>query len=176
MKKNKTRHNAGFTLMEMMVSMSLLSIFSIFMVNLVMVTQQAWTIEYTAAPVRTEAKKTLEVIAKELREADPSAAGGVVIGTNGGNSSSQSITFSVPNQVSQTSIQSWRVIQFNHDTTQNLVNRVAGGTTTVVGRNINSLQFSVASNVVTTTIGASKATPDGRTLQATLSSQVRLRN
>ena len=174
MRKHKRLHNAGLTLMETLISSALLAIFSIFIVNIVVVTQKAWTIEHTAVPVRAEAKKTIEVISKELREGDPSAPGGVAIGGSG---NSQTITFSVPNQVSDSSISSWRQVQFTHDVGQNYVNRTSSDTgTTTIGRNINLLQFSQANNIVTTTIRATKATPEGTNLQTTLSSQVRLRN
>ena len=138
-----------------------------------MATQNAWSIENTAVPARAEAKRALESIAKELREGDPSALGGVTIGGSG---TSQTITFSVPNQVSQTVILSWRQIQFAHDAAQKQVTRTVSGTTTVLGRNVNSLQFSQSNNVVTATIGTTKTTPEGTTLQTTLSSQIRLRN
>ena len=177
------QQNVGLTLIEMMIVTALLSIFSIFIVNLIVVTQKAWTIEHTAVPIRNEAKRSLEVMAKELREGDPSAPGGVAIGGTG---NSQNITFSVPNQVSQTSILSWRQVQFTHQTDSAqcsnntqitpCVTRTTNGTTAIIGRNINSLQFTQANNIVTATVGTSKATPEGATLQTTLSSQVRLRN
>ena len=173
MNRKIARGNSGMTLIELTIVGALLSIFSIFMVNIVMLTQTAWSVENTAVPVRTEGKRTLESIAKELREGDPSAPGGVVIGGSG---NSQTITFSVPNQVSKTAILSYRQIQFAHDSAQSQVTRTANSATSTVGRNINSLQFSQANNVVTVTIGTTKISAEGRTLQTTVSTQIRLRN
>ena len=191
MKRKIGARNSGLTLIEVMIVIALMSIFSIFLVNLLMVTQTAWSIENTSVPVRAEAKRTLEVIAKELREGDPSAFSGATIGGSG---TSQSITFYVPNQVSQSAITSWRKVLFSHDSTNKEVSRRmrtdnsafaftdscsvhnTDGCTTV-GRNINSLQFAQSnSTTYTVTAGTSKVSPEGRTLQATVSSQLRLRN
>jgi len=173
MKRKTWKTNSGFTLIEVIIVTAIMSIFSIFLVDLVMTTQKAWSIENTSVSVRGEAKRTLEVIAKELREGDPSAVGGVTIGGSG---TSQTITFSVPNQVSQATILSWRQIQYAHDSVQKQVTRTVSGTTTTVGRDINSLQFSQSNNVVTVTVGTNKLTAEGITLQTTISSQIRMRN
>lgn len=173
MKRKTWKINSGFTLIEVLIVTAIMSIFSIFLVDLVTTTQKAWSIENTSVPVRGEAKRTLEVIAKELREADPSAPSSVTIGGSG---TSQSITFSVPNQVSQSTILSWRQIQFAHDLIQKQVTRTVGGITTIVSRDINSLQFSQSNNVVTVTVGTNKLTAEGIMLQTTIGSQIRMRN
>ena len=182
--------NSGFTLFEVLTVTAIMSIFSIFLVDLVMATQKAWSIENTSVPVRGEAKRSLEVIAKELREGDPSVFSGITIGGSG---SSQNITFYVPNQVSASAISSWRKVLFSHDSTNKEVSRrmrtdnsafaytdscAAHNTDscTTVARNVNSFQFSQSNNQVTVTIGTNKTTAEGIVLQTTISSQIRLRN
>lgn len=173
MNRKDEKSNAGMTLIEVMVVLSLLSMFSIFLVSLVTTSQNAMMIQNTAVPVRTEAKQAMEAMVKELREADPSAPGGVVIG---GVNNSQ-ITFQVPNQVSQTGILSWRQIQFSHDAVGQQVIRTENAAATILGRNVTSLTFTLAANVITTALGASRTTPIGATvIQFPLTSQVRLRN
>lgn len=164
----------GMTLVEVLIVLALLSVFSIFVVSLVIISQNAWVVQNTAVPVRAEAKQTMEAMAKELRAGDPSA--GVTIG---GPNNSQ-ITFSIPNQVSQNGVLNWRQIQFSYDPANQQVMRTetANGiaTTTTLGRNVQSLQFALANNVVTTTIGTARTTSAGLTIQTALTSQLRLRN
>ncbi len=190
MKRKTRKTNSGFTLVEVMVVTLIMSIFSIFLVTLIKTTQTAWSIENTAVPVRGEAKRSIEVIAKELREGDPSAFSGATIGGSG---NSQTITFYVPNQVSQSAITSWRKVLFSRDSTNQEISRRmrtdnsaftytdsctqhSTDSCTTVGRNINSLQLSKSNNVVTVTIGTTKTTPEGTVLQTSISSQIRLRN
>lgn len=173
MKKKSQKANSGVTLIEVMVVTAILSVFSTFLVSLLMTSQNAWLIENTSVPVRAEAKRTVETIVKELREGDPTAPGGITIG---GPNNSQ-ITFSVPDQVSQTKILSWRQVQFSHNSVTQEVTRTEKGNDTVLGRNVTSLQFSLANNVITTTIGAQKTIPGGTaTIQSILTSQIKLRN
>ena len=173
MKTKKRKANAGLSLIEVMVVSGLLTFFSIFLVSLIVVSQNAWIIQNNAVPVRAEAKRTMESMIKELREGDPSAAGGVVIaGTN-----DSQITFEVPDEVSQTGISSWRQIQFSYDQGDQEVVRTESGTDTTIGRNVQSLQFVLAdSDTITITLGTQRTTAGGTVLQATLTSQVKLRN
>ncbi len=190
MKRKMWKENSGFTLIEVMVVIAIMAIFSIFLVVLIKTTQTAWSIENTAVPVRGEAKRSIEVIAKELREGDPSAFSGTTIGGSG---TSQTVTFYVPNQVSSSTITSWRKVLFSRDSTNNEISRrmrtdnsafayTDSCTThntdncTTVGRNITSLTFSQSNSVVTLTIGTTKTTPEGTVLQTSISSQIRLRN
>ena len=59
--------------MEVVIVSGILSIFSIFIVGLLMVTRDAMAIQNIGTPVRTEAKKTMDFIARELRESDVSS-------------------------------------------------------------------------------------------------------
>ena len=172
MKTEKLKSNSGLTITEVIVVLGILSVFSIFLVNIVITSQNAWLVQNTSVPMRVEAKQTMEAMAKELREGDPSAPGGIVIG-GAGNSQ---ITFQVPNQVSQAGVQSWRQIQFSHNVALQQVVRTEGVNVTTLGRNITSLQFAEANNVITTTVGARRITSGGLDVRSTLTSQVRLRN
>ena len=173
MKKMNWTANQGLSLTEVIVVMAILSIFSIFVANLIITSQNAWLIQHTAMPARAEARQTMEAITKELREADPTAPGGVTIG---GVNNSQ-ITFRIPNQVSQTGILSWRQIQIALDTVQQQVTRTENGAATVLGRNAETLQFTLANNTVITTLGTAKAITQGMTtIRSRLSTETKLRN
>ncbi len=176
----RRKKQAGLSLIELVVVSSILSVFSIFMVNLLMVTQNALSIQRTGTPVRTEAKLAMEYMAKELREADLSApdldGDGTVIDIDQNGSQ---ITFLKPNQVTQAGVISWRCVQFS--LAQQQVNRIEDNATctaasTVIGRNVNSLQFARTNNdVITVTVGTTLTGRMG-TMQSTLTSQIKLRN
>ncbi|MBI3999928.1 MAG: type II secretion system protein [Candidatus Omnitrophica bacterium] len=172
MSKKRWKTNSGLTLVEILVVMSILSIFAIFLVSLVITSQNAWMVQNTSVPVRAEVKRAMETMVKEFREADPSAPGGIAI--SGANNSQ--ITFSVPNQVSQAGILSWRQIQFSYDQIQRQVIRTENGANTVLGRNVQSLQFAQANNIVSATVGTSVTTMSGMIIQSTLTSQAKVRN
>ncbi len=173
MKEKKRKANSGTTLIEVIVVVSILSVFSIFLVSLVITSQNAWLVQNTSVPVRAEAKRTVEAMVKELREGDLTAPGGIVIG--GANNSQ--ITFSVPNQVSQVGILSWRQIQLSHDTAAQEIVRTENGVNTVLGRNVTSLQFLLTNNIITAIVGTQKTMSGGTTnIQSTLTSQIKLRN
>ena len=168
--------NRGMTLIELMLVVSLISIFSIFLVNLVMASQNAMVVQNTTVPVRAEARQILEAMMKELREADPSATGGISIGGSG---NSQDITFRVPNQVSSTGVVSWTKIKFFQDPTTKEVRRTVNDvTTTVLGRNAEILQFTNPStNVYHATLQTQKTITGGTdVVTSTLNSEVKVRN
>lgn len=175
MKKARRRSNSGVTLIEAMIAVSILAIFSIFLANFVSASNKAMAVQYAAVPARTEAKQTMEAMIKELREGDPSAPGGFTIA---GTAPSQTITFKIPNQVSATNgIQSWKQIQFAHDATNKQITRNQDGTSTVLGRNAESLTFSSSNNVVTATLQTQATISGGSdTVTTNLTSQARLRN
>src|SRR3989338_4953288 len=150
----------------MLVVSTLIAVFSVFLVNLVMTSQNAMLIQHTAVPARMEAKQTMEAMIKELRAADPSAPGGVTI-------AGSQITFSIPDTVSQSGIQSWRQVQYALDSVAQEVTRTEGVNTTILGRNVDLLQFTKVSNVVTVTVRATKTASGGTTnINSMLTSQV----
>lgn len=169
-------NDRGLTLIELTLVVSLISIFSIFMVNLVMASQNAMIVQNTTVPVRAEARQILEAMVKELREADPSATGGISIGGSG---NFQNITFRVPNQVSSGAIVSWTKIKFDIDSTTKEVTRTVNDvTTTILGRNAEVLQFTNPSiNVYKATLQTQKTLTGGtNVVTSTLSSEVQVRN
>lgn len=175
MKKARRCPNSGVTLIEATIAVSILAIFSIFLAHFVAASNKAMAVQYAAVPARTEAKQTMESMIKELREGDPSAPGGITIA---GTAPSQTITFKIPNQVSTTNgIQSWKQIQFALDTANKQVTRSQDGASTVLGRNAESLTFSLTNNVVTATLQTQATISGGTgTVTANLTSQARLRN
>ena len=175
MKNRKSRPNSGVTLVEMVMVTFILAIFSIFLVNFVAASNKAMAVQNAGVPARAEAKQTMEAMIKELREGDPSGPDGITIS---GSSPSQSITFNIPNEVSSSGgIESWREIQFSRDATAKEVLRDEDGTTTTIGRNVESLTFSSSNNVITASLQTQKTISGGSdTVTATLTSQARLRN
>ena len=174
MKNRKNRSNSGVTLIEMIMVTFILAIFSVFLINFVAASNQAMAVQNAGVPARAQAKQTMEAIIKELREGDPSGPDGVTIS---GSSPSQSITFDIPNEVSSTGIQSWREIGFSHDVAAKEVLRDEDGTSTTIGRDVESLTFSSSNNVITATLQTQKTISGGTdTVTATLTSQARLRN
>ncbi|MBI4395083.1 MAG: prepilin-type N-terminal cleavage/methylation domain-containing protein [Candidatus Omnitrophica bacterium] len=164
------KSNAGMSLVEIMIVMTLLSIFSIFMVNLIMTSQNATTIQNISVPIRAEAKQIMEAMMRELRAADP-AEGITIDGT--GNSR---ITFSVPTVVSSQGVTDHDQIQFSYDQVQRQITRTDGTNTDILGRNVQSLVFSQANDVITATVGTRATTAAGTAIEATLTSQVKVRN
>jgi len=172
MKKTGRSLNSGVTLIETIMVVAIMAIFSVFLINFVAASNKATAVQQAAVPSRSEAKQAMEAMMKELREGDPSAAGGVTV-------NSSTVVFSIPNQVSQTNgIQSWKQIQYSYDSTNKRINRIEDGTTTtVLGRNVESLSFSKSNDVVTATL-QTQVTISGSTdtVTTSLTSQARLRN
>ncbi len=176
--KHIEKSNRGLTLVELMMVMSLISIISIFLVNVVMTAQNSMTVQQTSVPVWAEARQTLESMTKELRAADPSATGGISIGGSG---NSQDITFSIPKAVSnsQNKVISWTKIKFYRDSTAKEIRRTVNDvTTTVLGHNAETLQFTNPStNVYKATLQTQKTISGGSDIiTSNLSSEVKVRN
>lgn len=176
MKRLREKNDRGITLIELMLVVSLISIVSIFLVKVVMTSQNSMAVQQTSVPVWAEARQTLESMTKELRAADPSATGGISIGGSG---NSQDITFRIPNQVSNTGVVSWTKIKFDRDPTSKEIRRTVDDlTTTVLGRNAEVLQFTNPSaNVYQATLQIQKTVSGGtNTISSNLSSEVKVRN
>jgi prepilin-type N-terminal cleavage/methylation domain-containing protein len=173
----RKKGQAGLTLLEMMVVSSLISIFSIFMVNVLMITQNALALQKRGTPVRTEAKQAMEYMAKELREADLTAPGGIDVIPN------TQITFKKPKQVTTWGISSWRCVQFDKVGTdiyryESEDESCVDSNPDLIGRNVSSLQFNqITNNIIGVTVGTSLTdTNIAAPMQSTLTSQIKLRN
>lgn len=166
----KTRRNDGFSLIELMLVTVLMSIFSLFIVNLTILSRHAYEIQLSSTHVRDEAKRGIESMLKELRQT--SLINGVTI-TNG-----DTIDFTIPNQVSPAGIQSWRAIRYAFDAPNQQIVRTEGGANlSVLARQIQALQFARANNVVTATVTTADTTStDGFATSARLISQITMRN
>ena len=176
MNRKREINHRGVTLVELIFVISLISIISIFLINVVMTSQNSMAVQNTAIPVWAEARKTLDVMTKELRAADPSASGGISIGGSG---NTQDITFRIPNQVSSSGVISWTKVKFHRDSTAKEIQRTVNDvTTTVLGRDAEALQFTNPSaNVYKVTLQIQKAISGGTdTITSNLSSEVKVRN
>ncbi len=176
MKRLRKKMSRGLTLIELIIVVALTSIFSIFLVNLVMASQQTMAVQNTAVPIRAESRQIVDAITKELRAADATAPGGITIGGSG---NSQTITFRLPNQVSNTGVTSWTKVKFYLDASSKEVRKeVNDATVTVVGHNVEVLQFTnPSSNVYKAIIQTQKSITGGtNTILSNLSSEVKVRN
>ena len=171
--KEKIEKRSGFSLVELMLVMALMSIFSMFIVNLVMLSRHAYEIQLSSTRVRDEAKRGIEAMLKELRQTSLSNPNGVTIA--GGNAQ---INFAVPNQVTQAGIQSWRPVEFSYDAANQQIVRTEGGANpSVLAKQIQSLQFARVNEVVTATVTTQANTStDGYVTSARLISQITMRN
>lgn len=163
-------------MIELILVISLISIISIFLVNVVITAQNSMTVQQTSVPVWAEARQSLESMTKELRAADPSATGGISIGGSG---NSQDITFRIPNQVSSSGVTSWTKIKFFRDSTSKEIRRTVNDVTiTVLGHNAEVLQFTNPStNIYKATLQTQKTISGGSDIiTSNLSSEVKVRN
>ena len=169
---NGRKKHAGFTLIEVVFVSALMAIFSLFIVNLAILSRNAWQIEQSSSSVRNESKRGMEAMLKELRQTSLTNPNGITI-SNG----NARISFALPNQVSQAGIQSWRPVEYSYDAAaQELVRTENGANASVLARQIQSLQFTRAGNVISTTIVSNGTTANGTSISSTLTSQVRMRN
>lgn len=174
---SKRNSKRGFSIVEVMVALSIFSIFSIFLVRFVIDAQNTFIIQQTTAPIRAEAKQLMELIMRELRAADPSAPGGITLSGAG---TSMGITFRIPDQVSTTGgVQSWRKIEFLHNSISKICTRTENDiNVSTVGRNVEELTFqNMGNSVYQATVKTAKTISGGTdVLTVTLSSEARVRN
>jgi prepilin-type N-terminal cleavage/methylation domain-containing protein len=191
----RIQRRAGFTMFEMMVVMGLMGVFSLFMVNLTILSQSAWANGYTSVYLRTEAKRTMETMVKELREAVPEWANNDGIVVPPGDPSQ--ITFGVPDEIDSEGVDSWRFVRYQYVAGNQQIERLdcgadpaCGGVPppvpVVIARNVSQLQFTNpdiggdgdASNddIVIAAITTQGTTRDGRVLSTNLSTRVSVRN
>jgi type II secretory pathway pseudopilin PulG len=182
-KKNKKKI-IGLTMVEMIVVMTILAIFSIFIVSFVVTSRQAWEVQNSSMAVRFEAKEGMETMVKELRETSLGSPIGITIPASPNNNT---ICFAIPNQISASKISSWKRVVYAYDSTNKQIIRKENGTDCSIScpsasscktlaRNVESLQFSRSTDLVTVTVATSGTSQSGIGNSSTLNSQIVLRN
>jgi len=168
-----------------MVVMALLSLFSVFLVSLIKLSNNTWSIGSVTTSVQNNSKRIVESMIQELREADPSAppptgfTEPITISAD-----FRTITFVAPNDVDEDGPVDWNTIQYTLNVGTQQISRSftpplsVTPTTTILARNVEALQFakSVTDNEITislTTLGLTKA---GQTIRSPLTSKVTVRN
>jgi prepilin-type N-terminal cleavage/methylation domain-containing protein len=189
--KQKQQSNAGFTLFELMIVVGLMTIISVFMVSLLNLSRNAFSIGSRDNTVKSEAKRALELIAQELREADANAPN--VPGFSNGNidlaNGNTQVTFLVPNQLDEDGPTSWTRVRYSLNQAQNQIERTnvtAGTAPTVIARNALVLpngdppvQFTLlggTDDVVTAVIELTDNTRPTELLRTRLGTRITFRN
>lgn len=170
--QKKNKNEGGFTMVELMCVTGLMSIFSLFIVMMAMVSRTAWEMQISSVVVRSEAKKAMESVTKELHQTSLSNPNGVVVLPD-----NTGINFAVPDVVSLDDIVSWRPVEFSYDAAnQQLIRTEGGANATTLARRVQAVQFTLANNVVTATIQTGGTTPRGTAISSLQTVQATMRN
>ncbi|OGX15703.1 MAG: hypothetical protein A2166_02945 [Omnitrophica WOR_2 bacterium RBG_13_41_10] len=171
----------GFTLIEILVAVSIFSIL-IFAVFAVMdVGRSAWFTADVSAELRQELIKTFTRMERELKETAPAQT------DLSSNSSSPSLTFSVPqdNDGDGTILNSTGNVEWSGSityalNTNNQITRTASGVTTILANNITALLFtrpaSSSDNLLQINITAQRRSAIGRVAQDNGQITIKMRN
>lgn len=167
----------GFTLVELMVVVAIVTIVMGAVYATLTIGRQSWYTAQAKIEMRQETRKAMDLMVKELRQSgldySPKYPGEVIalaLDTN-----QNTITFRIS--------QGWdsvnQRIDWGNQITYSLNGKQLFGNSTVLANNITSLQFrrtSTTPDIIEISIIAQKDILHGRRLQSTLDSQVMLRN
>lgn len=153
--------NKGFTLVELLTVAIIFLIILAAIFAVLAAGNRSWQIGATQAEVQQQARRAMDTIIRELRQASS-----IDQGTFAGGVSNDMIRFTTQ----------WGTLEFALNA-QNQVQRTSGGATTIIANDIADMQFQLfGGNVVYITITAQRTTVLGHLLQVALNSQVVLRN
>ena len=169
LKRDKTRHS-GFTLVEIMVVVVIVSIISAAVVCTFVVGKRTWFIGSTQVAVQQAARNAISRMTQELTFSSPLKI------PNFSTLSGDTIAFHKPASVNANGDITWSgTIQYSLNTGQ--IVRTMGGQTGVLANNITALQFTpLGSQIIGIGLTAQQYTLDGRDIKYSLNSQVYLRN
>ncbi len=154
----------GFTLLEILVSVGILSFLIAGIFAVLNVGDMNWHLDMGLLDLQQQARQTMNGMIRELRQSKASA-----ITVN----STSDISFSVP---PQTYGDTWiGPIRYYLDTQTQQIKREYTSATKILANNINSLNFSLSGNIMQIQLGAAK-TVKQRALSFFLTEKVRLRN
>ncbi|PIQ85038.1 MAG: hypothetical protein COV74_10595 [Candidatus Omnitrophica bacterium CG11_big_fil_rev_8_21_14_0_20_45_26] len=163
----------GFTTLELVSGVSVLSLISLVLVQSLLTTRTVWESSYTHAWLHTEATRAANMMVKYIREGDPSSPIGITIDNDG-----KHITFAIPKEYNGTTVTEWRQVEFSFDDqTGELSKTIDGGPQTeVIGRLISNCQFQQVSDRIHIALTTQTQTAGNRALSISLASQVTMRN
>ena len=160
----------GFSIIEVLMSTAIFSLISLVVLSVLIVTQVVWNDSIINVKMQDEAKKPIQAMIKELKEADPSSPIGITISAD-----QRTITFAVPQTISATAITAWTQISYSFDAATGQVTRTSNSQSSVIGRQISALTFSRSGSMITVNLTATGTTVQGRTLSTTLTSEAKMR-
>lgn len=164
----------GFTLIEVLVSIAILSIVITGIFAVLNLGDMTWHSDMGLVDLQQQARQAMERMVKEIRQ---SRASDIAITEPGPNAGSR-IQFRIPLDITTSPVNYSDFIIYYRNINNQLI-REYQGTTKVLANYINSLNFSLSGNIVEIQLSAQK-TVRNRTLSFPLSGalteQVKLRN
>ncbi|PIW63985.1 MAG: hypothetical protein COW12_08775 [Candidatus Omnitrophica bacterium CG12_big_fil_rev_8_21_14_0_65_45_16] len=154
----------------MVAGIAILLLVGLVVVSVFLATQVIWQESLVNVKLQEQTMRPLQTMAKELKEAGPSSPIGITIGAE-----QTSIIFAIPDEVGSEEINSWKQIMFSFDDATGEITRT-GDASSVIGRDVQSLTFSQAGNVITIALEVADETAGGKTLTTSLTSQIAMRN
>ncbi len=173
---------SGMTMLELLIVTAITVVFSLFVSSLFILSRNAWEIGNASLLTRDQAKRAIDFMMKELRESSLSSPISVQIPASPANTQ---ICFAIPNQVSASQIDSWTQIIYQYDPNARQLLRQQGGTgcavtagaaQTILARNVQSVTFSMSSDIVSAAIETRSTSQSGFPTSSTMNSHVVLRN
>lgn len=157
----------GFTLIEVFISVAILSIIFAASYAVLLTGQNTWFVGLDMSELQSQLRLGSSYITREFREATSFSITPI-------DADDDILVFTTPNE---TSISYYRDINDsnNDGLTNQIIREYPSGTRRVVANNISSLHFSSLGELLQVNIAASK-TSRGRTLQLSLVEKVRGRN
>lgn len=178
------KNNYGFTLIELMVVVAIMTIVISSLFGVLTVARQAWSIGSMRVELQQEIRKAIDTITKELRQTGIST----IIGVPADGNLYTSIIFQIPDDIDADGdiIDAGGSIEWGAPITYAMgglaneqILRTSGGSTKVVSNKVSSLQFRrlVASpKIVEISLQAQDNTIEGRLVQVAMHSEGTLRN
>ena len=169
------------SMMELMISMAVFSIFFVVAFQFLMVFERAWGTSSNRLSIQNDLRGTVEKISQEFRQSSPASPLGIqVIGAGTG------VTFQVPSVIVSGTITQWTNIQYTYNAATREIWRweQPGGagpwTSRVLGNDVQNVAFTYnpAANPrdLQITATASRNTLKGDTVQVNLMTQATTRN
>ncbi len=165
----KLENPKGFSGLELIASTAILSLISLVVLSVFMVTQVIWTDSITNVKLQNAAKKPMQAMIKELKEADPASPIGITISPD-----QKTITFAVPQTTSASAITAWTQVSFAFDAATGNITRTAAASS-IIGQQITGTTFSKSGNLITVALTATDTTANGKSLSTTITSQAAMR-
>jgi len=175
MENRPAQHTRGFTTLELVTSVTILSLLSLVVIEVILMAQIVWDNSFTHVKLQKEATRSMQTMVKYLREADPSSPIGIDIRPE-----QEQITFGIPKEVTAGTTSGWIQVDFIYDVnTQELSKVTIDGTTIideVIGRFISQCTFTRNAGRINVDLRSAMNSARGRPLAIDLMTEVTMRN